>query len=176
MRLLPKDIPTSEEWLPIVGFELLYLISRWGQVYSIETDTFLKPGMSNSGYFYVVLCKDGVHYTRYVHRLVAEAFLGPCPPGKEVNHKDSNPSNNCLSNLEYVTRSENNKHAYVNGRVPINTIGENNGKTSFRDKDIPAIRKRAEDGETQKAIADDYGVHRVTINLIVNRKTWAHVV
>ena len=55
-----------------------------------------------------------------VHRLVAYAFLGPPPsPGHtQVNHKDSNPRNNCLENLEYVTPSENMAHFHANRTVP----------------------------------------------------------
>ncbi len=47
-----------------------------------------------------------------IHILVATAFIGDKPPSCQVNHKDGNKGNNCASNLEYVTQSENGKHAY----------------------------------------------------------------
>ena len=48
---------------------------------------------------------------RYLHVLVAEAFLGPCPKGKEANHRDGDRKNNAASNLEFVTHSQNVRHA-----------------------------------------------------------------
>lgn len=53
------------------------------------------------------------NYTKYIHGLVAEAFLGPRPEGYQVDHKDGNRSNNHISNLEYVTAKENIKRAWV---------------------------------------------------------------
>ncbi len=60
-----------------------------------------------SGYRFVGLCKQGVATIYAVHRLVMEAFVGPCPAGKEVNHKNGIRSDPRLVNLEYVTHSEN---------------------------------------------------------------------
>ena len=44
---------------------------------------------------------------RYVHQLVAEHYIGPCPTGEEVRHLDNDATNNAVSNLEYGTRSQN---------------------------------------------------------------------
>lgn len=53
--------------------------------------------------------------TRLVHRLVLEAFVGPCPPGHECCHRDGDPSNNCLDNLYWGTRSDNVRDAIQHG-------------------------------------------------------------
>lgn len=174
MRPYPKDIPTYEEWLPVVGFELLYLISRWGQVFSLISDRLLKPQINNSGYLIVVLHKDGKPYAKLVHRIVMEAFVGPCQEDIWVNHRDGDKTNNFLSNLEYTTISYNHRHAYKTGLR--SKVGVNHHMASFIEADISIIRKRFKDGEKQKVIAADYNVSREAISHIVNRRTWAHIV
>lgn len=64
-----------------------------------------------------IVSVDGVRKRKkkYVHVLVAEAFIGECPAGYEVDHIDGDESNNDVSNLEYVSRSENNRRAYAKG-------------------------------------------------------------
>lgn len=173
MRPLPNDILSSEEWLPVVGYELLYLISRWGQVFSLISNKMLKP-VTTGRYLQVLLYKDGVPCRKLVHHIVMEAFVGPCPEGMEVNHKDGDKTNNCLSNLEYVTCSENHKHAYSIGQK--NQKGSLNNTSRANEEKVIDIRKRAENGETQQSIADDYGMAQATIGAIVRRETWAHVV
>ena len=54
----------------------------------------------------------------YVHRLVARTFIGPCPPGLEVRHKDGNPTNNHVENLEYGTRAQNMQDRLKHGNNP----------------------------------------------------------
>jgi hypothetical protein len=51
----------------------------------------------------------------FVHRIVAAAFIGPCPDGLEINHKNGIKLDNRAENLEYTTRSANMKHAYDSG-------------------------------------------------------------
>ncbi|MBQ0074617.1 MAG: HNH endonuclease [Prevotella sp.] len=71
----------------------------------------IKPSLSKTGYCLVWLRKDNKKsYAVTVHRIVAKAFLGYSE--LDVNHKDGNKMNNSITNLEYVTRSENIKHAY----------------------------------------------------------------
>lgn len=75
----------------------------------------LRPQSIGAGYRAVALTKNGKAIHRYVHRLVMLAFVGEPPEGHEVNHRDGDKSNNALANLEYVTRSENNNHAFASG-------------------------------------------------------------
>ena len=106
------------EWRDIEEFNGSYQVSDSGQVRNTKSGIVLKQHYAGSTVKYpiVVLC-NGSHsgkkkYTRrYVHRLVANAFV-PNPNNKpEVNHIDSNPFNNSAGNLEWVTHSENMRHA-----------------------------------------------------------------
>lgn len=100
-----------EEWRPVVDYEGLYLVSDLGRVRSLPRATtsgrILKQRADDVGRLEVKLSKNGAEKTRRVHQLVAEAFLGPCPPGQEVRHLDDDPSNNCLTNLAYGTSKQN---------------------------------------------------------------------
>lgn len=72
----------------------------------------MKIQFNNRGYCFVCFKENNKRKNLLVHRLVAEAFI-PNPDNKlEVNHKDGNLKNNIITNLEWVTPSENRKHAY----------------------------------------------------------------
>jgi hypothetical protein len=74
----------------------------------------LKQKTDSGGYKRICLWKDGKEKTLLVHRLVAYAFL-PKTAGRDiVNHRDGNPSNNYVENLEWCTSAENNNHAFDN--------------------------------------------------------------
>lgn len=103
-----SDITIKE----IKGFEGLYGVDELGNVYSLVTDKSRRMGLlkqydNGIGYKKVNLYKDGKRHRKYVHRLVAEAFI-PNPENKEiVNHIDCNRENNTVSNLEWLSQSEN---------------------------------------------------------------------
>lgn len=89
-----------------------YSVSDEGYVRNDKTSRILKPDINSKGY-YRVICSLKRYF---IHRLVAIHFI-PNPDNKpQVNHKDSNKLNNHHSNLEWMTNSENNLHAYKNGR------------------------------------------------------------
>jgi len=105
----------NEVWKNIVGYEGKYQVSSFGQVRSIDRidasgkkrkGRLLKPCKDKDGYLYVGLSDGGVTIRR-IHKLVAEAFIGSCPNGHQVNHKDENKTNNRIENLEYVTAKQN---------------------------------------------------------------------
>ena len=109
----------SEIWKDVVGYEGFYQVSNKGNVYSITRKDsigrklggrMLKPCYDRDGYLRVYLCKNGKRKTRFIHRLVAGAFL-PNPNGySEINHRDENKVNNYANNLEWCTREHNVNH------------------------------------------------------------------
>ena len=108
---------SNETWRPVVGYEDWYSVSDHGRVKGRGRDWshtatpryILKPSPDSKGYPMVTLCHP--RSTRKTHRLVAAAFIGPCPPGLQVNHKNGVKADNRPSNLEYVTPKENIRHA-----------------------------------------------------------------
>lgn len=109
-----------EIWKPIKGFEGFYEVSNYGNVRSLnyhrENRTcILKQKKTRDGYLETTLFKNGKPQFVRTHRIVAGAFCEN-PQGKlEVNHIDGNKLNNRADNLEWVTSSENQKHAYKMG-------------------------------------------------------------
>jgi hypothetical protein len=96
-----------EKFIEIEEFEGLYKISSYGRVYSLISNKFLKTCKNKDGYSKVILYKDGKPKNYKVHRLVAQAFI-PNPSNlPQINHKDENPSNNHLENLEWCDSSYN---------------------------------------------------------------------
>lgn len=102
----------DEIWKPVVGFESKYLVSNLGRVKSIGTYNtckkgIMKPMVNREGYLHINFFDNGRKKDIGIHRVVAQAFI-PNPNGyKYVHHKDENPSNNCVDNLEWCTNSAN---------------------------------------------------------------------
>ena len=104
-----------EVFKPIENYEGLYAISNMGNVKSFISNKILKACTDNQGYSIVTLCKDKVHRTKTIHRLVAIAFIPNLELKKQVNHKDGIKQNNNVNNLEWATSKENILHALQKG-------------------------------------------------------------
>lgn len=100
----------KEIWKPVVNYEGEYEVSNLGRVRSLKSGKLLKPCGIGKNYLRVCLCKDGERKNYLIHRLVVEAFISPIPQGMVVNHKDENPSNNCVENLEICSYYYNNNY------------------------------------------------------------------
>ena len=121
---MSKSTP-DEVWLPVVGYEGAYQVSNWGRVRSLpgfaRGARIRKATPAGKGHLRVELSLYNQPRSIYVHRMVLEAFVGPCPDGMEGCHNDGDPTNNHLDNLRWDTRSENVRDAirhgtYSNGR------------------------------------------------------------
>ena len=98
-----------EQWKVITGFTI-YEVSTEGNVRNRNTGKLLVPREDKHGYFKVNLYKNGKQKTRFIHRLVAIAFI-PNPHNlPTVNHKNENKHNNHVDNLEWMTQGNNLRH------------------------------------------------------------------
>lgn len=111
--VLPRII-----WKDVPGYEGLYRINNLGTIISYHNRNYGKVisyRIDRANYLTVRLSKCGATSTKYIHRLMAETFI-PNPQGKCcVNHINGNQCDNHITNLEWVTHSENMKHAYSIG-------------------------------------------------------------
>ena len=116
-----KTSPAVEVWKPIAGYEGAYEVSTFGRVRSLDREYYkcysdgkmqltkhhgriLKQCLNDKGYYMVTIVYNHTVKTLLVNRLVAKAFI-PNPDNlPEVNHKDENPKNNCVENLEWCTQ------------------------------------------------------------------------
>ena len=122
-----------EVWRDIPGYEGHYQVSDHGRVRSLDRKvpnkgyggTMLRRGRvlsmvaDHKGYLLVRIFLKGVRKRARVHRLVLEAFIGPCPDGMECCHNDGDPSNNHISNLRWDTRINNRQDAIRHGNDPM---------------------------------------------------------
>ena len=112
----------KETWKP--AYSGRYEASSLGRIRSVAHQSsdgrrwrgkILKQTLWKRRYYYICTSFDGKRFFKFVHVLVARAFLGKCPHGKEVNHIDGNKKNTRAKNLEYTTRGGNLKHASEHG-------------------------------------------------------------
>ncbi len=108
----------NETWKPVKDYEGLYEVSSLGRIKSlrrIKNNGIMNTFRRKSGYHFLCL-GNGSAKNFSLHRLVATAFI-PNPENKpQVNHINSDPSDNRLENLEWATSSENNQHTYDSKR------------------------------------------------------------
>lgn len=174
--------PTMEErWAAVFGFEGWYDASSHGRVRAIKRPVkggirrkepypiVLTPLWYRKGYYKIQFGRcDNTRKRRrlFIHRVVWEAFNGPIPGRITVNHKDGNPGNNRLDNLELATFAEQYHHAADIGLTK---------KRKMTPEKIRELRRLHSEGWTQSALARRYDMRPSNVRWILTGRSWRHV-
>lgn len=169
----------KEMWKPVLGASK-YEVSNTGEIRSWNTqrgDLAKEPRLMKKklnkkvGYYNVgITYDDGVQRTRYLHRLIAQAFLGD-EKDRLVRHLDDNRLNNRLDNLAWGTQKVNMADAIVNGKLP---TGTDCSRSVLSERDILLIGRMRQEGLTHEAIARIIGVNRSVITALLSGKTYRY--
>lgn len=144
-----------EIWKDIEDFENLYQISNLGRVLSLRNNKILKPTISSRdrNRLYVKLYKDKIQHTLIVSRLVAKAFI-PNPDNlATVNHIDGNTFNNKVENLEWMSNTDNIRHAY---RTGLQKSGHRRNTAKYTEEQVLEMYKLHDSGISSNKIAELY--------------------
>lgn len=174
-----------EKWKPVVGYEGLYEVSSKGRVRSVDRVLIDRIGreklfrgqsiathLNKYGYPICKLWMGSKGKTSTIHRLVALSFLENEDNKPQVNHIDGNKENNSIDNLEWVTNSENDIHAFEIG-LRSTRKGVDCNFAKLTEEKVLSIRDMKKKGVTQRNIAQIFNVSEGNISQIVNRKRWA---
>lgn len=169
----------SEQWKPIVGYEGFYEVSDLGRIRAFfdsgnrrhNGERHLKSFLGKNGYLHVRLCPPGQKAkTKTIHSLVLSSFSRSRLPGEACRHLDGNKVNNCSSNLQWGTYSENESDKILHGT---DGRGERNPSSKLSEADVISIRNSS---LSRMALSKEYGVSYDMIWRIQTWKNWKHVV
>ena len=156
-------------WKDIPAFSGRYEVSDTGEIRNVKTKLVRKARVNKFGYLQMNFPKNdgsGQSITKAIHRLVAEAFI-PNPLNlPEVNHKDGNKLNNAVGNLEWVTVSDNQKHAFLLGLSYVYR-GSDHINAKLTEEDVNEIKIRYKKNVSFQKLADEYGVSPTTIRRVI---------
>ena len=181
-----KDIIIEKNGV-LYDYTGIYQVSNLGRIRSLDRITpdgrnikgqVKAVKINRDGYVMVELYKNRKGVRHLVHRIVATAFIkNDNPVNKtEVNHIDLNRKNNVVTNLEWISHTDNVKYSYKQGSHKGRQIGEKNNKARLTEEQVIDTRRKYDSGEmTQMELAKEYNVGWSTIHNIVFRLTWKHI-
>lgn len=153
-----------------------YSITKDGKVYSHYYNKFLSPGVCRRGYNRVSLTNDYGTFSKGVHSLILETYVGKRPIGFHGAHLDGNPSNNILSNLKWCSPKENMYHRNIHGTAQ---VGEKHHSAKAKKEQVIWLRKNLIEFENGKTniyeLSKKTGLHFSTVTNIVRGNSWKHL-
>lgn len=160
---------SDEVWIENNG----YKISNKGKITKKNKDELQKMSVTQHGYNNCNAVFEDGFIVRSVHRAVAYVFLGKPKEGQEVNHIDGNKQNNCVENLEWVTKKENQQHE---AKILQKRDGENCYMSKLTDEEVIEIYALCKDGNLMyKDIASKYNTSPSTVSLISCGRRWKYL-
>lgn len=163
----------KELWRAVFGYVSLYEVSNLGHVRNAKRLTNLSPTKTKHSYPHVSLYRDRIPTSYNIHALVATAFHGKCPKGKECRHLDGNKRNSNAENLAWATKKNNEADKIAHGT---SQHGERNHQTQLSIQDVQKIKAALRVvGVNQRALAKKFHVIPQTINEIAKGRNWRHV-
>ncbi len=166
-----KDATNYKGSYQVSNFLRVKSLARIGHIKSVNNiqirpigEKLLNGGLSSTGYIYFTFTKDGKKKHVFLHRLIADTFIPNHENKLEVNHINGIKTDNRIENLEWVTRSENIKHAY---KIGLNKRILDDNKV----KEIISLLPT----QKNKQISAQYGVSDMSIKLIRRGVTWKHI-
>lgn len=169
----------KEIWKDITGFPG-YAVSNHGRIRSNKTagrystiipaSRLRKTYLDREGYEMVNLRKDGKPRTCKVHRIVLEAFVGPCPEEMEACHTNGRPRDNRLTNLRWGTKQSNLKDKIDHGRIP---RGSSHPRARYSDAQISRVRQLGNQGNRAGEIANITGISIHHVRKVIAGRTRA---
>ena len=162
-------------------------VSSLGSIRNAETKLVYKTQLNPNGYLYISNGREKKTYT--VSRLIAKSFYGDSQ--LEVNHIDGNKTNNCVTNLEFVTTSQNAKHRHHKlGKKTVKPmygdqnpmrkngspfIGSKHPRSKLTENDVRKIKDCLISGEQQNMIAKQFSITPQMVYRIKTNKAWTHI-
>lgn len=141
----------------------------------------MKPNRSRSrssrwsSYLGLTLCDDNKRRVPVkIHRLVLQAFVGPCPDGMECRHLNGDSVDNRIENLAWGTKKENIADIRRHGRSP-DRSGEKSASAKLKESQVLEIRNLYSTGMRSSQIAMKYGVSKQTVIEIANGRSWRNL-
>jgi hypothetical protein len=153
----------NEVWKSVIGYEQYIEVSTFGRIRSLRTNRFLSS-TNGSGYVVVNLKITGRLHGFYVHRIVAQAFIGQIPKGARVHHINGNRRDNKVANLRICSSSE---HSILHG-----LIGEGHPRAILTEQTVREIHRRVSTGESEVNVALSFGIRQNRVSDIVLCKIW----